>query len=575
MMTEEVHETGLKRWVPGMRMLATYRRAWLSRDLVAGVVLAAILVPQGMAYAELAGLPAVTGLYTTVACLVAYALMGPSRVLVLGPDSSVSPLIFAAIVPLLAGGGQETAIALAGLLALMVGAIEIGLGVAKLGFVADLLSQEVQVGYMNGLAITIVVGQLPKLFGFSTDADGFVEEITEFATNLDETDVTTLVVGLATLAVLLVLPHVTTRVPAVLVAVVGATAAVGLFDLASEGVDVVGTLPQGLPVPDVPWTQWSDVAPLLGAAVGIVLVSLTDTIATSTSFAARRGDEVDPNQEMIGVGSSNIAAGFFQGFAVSVSGSRSAVAESAGSKSQVTGLVGAGIVTVLLVFLPGLLRDLPQTALAAVVISAAISLASIKTLRTYARVRRSALLLSFAATIGVVLLGVLQGILLAVILSVFLFFRRNWWPRGVILGRVPGMEGWHSVERFPDAERQPGIVVFRWGAPLFFANSGIFRQAIHRVVRRERPRWVVLQCEAVTDIDVTAADMLERLDLELNAQGVHLAFVELRHRLQELVFRYGLHDTIDRDRFYDSVEQALADLPMDDEPAGIDDAAAP
>jgi high affinity sulfate transporter 1 len=571
--TEEIHETGLRRWVPGVRMIATYHRAWLRSDLVAGVVLAAILVPQGMAYAELAGLPAVTGLYTTVACLVAYAFMGPSRVLVLGPDSSVSPLIFAAIVPLVAGGGQETAIALAGMLALLVGAIEIGLGVAKLGFVADLLSQEVQVGYMNGLAITIAVGQLPKLFGFSTDADGFVEEVTEFVRNLDQTNATALVVGLATLAILLVLPHVTKRVPAVLVAVVGATVAVALFDLGSDGVDVVGTLPQGLPVPAVPWTQVSDIAPLLGAAVGIVLVSLTDTIATSTSFAARRGDEVDPNQELIGVGSSNIAAGFFQGFAVSVSGSRSAVAESAGSKSQVTGLVGAGIVTVLLVLLPGLLRNLPQTALAAVVISAAISLVAVRPLRTYARVRRSALFLSFTATIGVVLLGVLEGILLAVVLSVFLFFRRNWWPRGVVLGRIPGMEGWHSIERFPEAERVPGVVVFRWGAPLFFANSGIFRQAVHRFVRRERPRWVVLQCEAVTDIDVTAADMLKRLDLELNAQGVHLAFVELRHRLQDLVFRYGLHETIDRDRFYDSVEQALADLPMDDESAGSDDGA--
>jgi high affinity sulfate transporter 1 len=573
--TEDVRATGLAGWVPGIRLIATYRRSWLGPDLVAGVVLAAILVPQGMAYADLAGLPPVTGLYTTVACLVGYALMGPSRVLVLGPDSSLGPLIFAAIVPLVAGGGPEVAVALAGMLALFVGAIEIGLGVAKLGFVADLLSQEVQVGYMNGLAITIVAGQLPKLFGFSTDADGFLEEVQAFVSGLDETHGTTLVLGLATLAVLLVVPRLSRRVPAVLVAVVGATVAVGVLDLASEGVDVVGTLPRGLPTPAIPWTQVSDVAPLLGAAVGIVLVSLTDTIATSTSFAARRGDEVDPNQELIGVGSSNIAAGLFQGFAVSVSSSRSAVAETAGSKSQVTGLVGAGIVTVLLVFLPGLLRNLPQTALAAVVIAAAFSLVSLRELRTYYRVRRSALLLSITATLGVVLLGVLEGILLAVVLSILLFFRRSWWPRGVVLGRVDGIEGWHSVERFPEAVRPPGIVVFRWGAPLFFANSGIFRQAIRRIVRRERPRWIVLQCEAVTDIDVTAADMLERLDLELNAQGVHLAFVELRHRLQELVFRYGLHETIDRDRFYDSVEQALADLPMDDESARSDDAAPP
>ena len=240
-----------------------------------------------MAYAELAGLPAVTGLYTTIACLVGYALMGPSRILVLGPDSSVSPLIFAAITPLLAGGDPATAITLAGMLSLLVGAIEMGLGIGKLGFVADLLSKEVQVGYMNGLAITILVGQLPKLFGFSTDADGFVDEIDAFVSSVDQTNTTTLILGLATLAVLLGLPRISKRVPAVLVAVVGATLVTGLLDLAAEGVETVGALPQGLPVPTFPWTSVSDVGPLLAAAVGIVLVSLTDTIALSTSFAPR------------------------------------------------------------------------------------------------------------------------------------------------------------------------------------------------------------------------------------------------------------------------------------------------
>ncbi|HEU4355067.1 MAG TPA: SulP family inorganic anion transporter, partial [Actinomycetota bacterium] len=391
---------GIGRWVPGIRMLQTYRRRWLRSDLVAGVVLAAILVPQGMAYAELAGLPTVTGLYTTIACLVGYALMGPSRVLVLGPDSSVSPLIFAAITPLLAGGDPASAITLAGMLALFVGAIEIGLGIGKLGFVADLLSKEVQVGYMNGLAITIVVGQLPKLFGFSTDADGFVEEVKAFVADLDHTDTTTLLLGLGVLAVLLGLPLLTRRIPAVLVAVVGATIVTALLGLAEEGVATVGALPRGLPTPSVPWTSFSDAGPLLAAAIGIVLVSLTDTIALSTSFAARRGEEVDPNQEMIGIGSANVAAGLFQGFAVSASSSRTAVAEQSGTKSQVTGLVGAVVVVVLLVFLPSLLSDLPQTALAAVVIAAAFSLMDVPILRKYLRVRRSALLLSLVATVG-------------------------------------------------------------------------------------------------------------------------------------------------------------------------------
>lgn len=552
---------GIQRWVPGIRMLRTYRTRWLRSDLVAGIVLAAILVPQGMAYAELAGLPPVTGLYTTIACLVGYALMGPSRVLVLGPDSSVSPLIFAAITPLLAGGDPATAITLAGMLALFVGAIEIGLGVGKLGFVADLLSKEVQVGYMNGLAITIVVGQLPKLFGFSTEADGFVEEVEAFVAGLDQTDTTTLLLGLAVLAVLLGLPLLTRRIPAVLVAVVGATIVTALLGLGDEGVVTVGALPRGIPAPSLPWTSFSDVAPLLAAAVGIVLVSLTDTIALSTSFAARRGEEVDPNQEMIGIGSANVAAGLFQGFAVSASSSRTAVAEQSGTKSQVTGLVGAVVVVVLLVFLPSLLSDLPQTALAAVVIGAAFSLMDVPILRKYLRVRRSALVLSLVATVGVVLFGVLQGILLAVVLSILLFFRRSWWPYGEILGHeIPALDGWHSVERYPDARQEPGILVFRWEAPLFFANAGIFRQQVRRLVRRDRPRWFVLQCEAITDIDVTAADMLERLDVELNAQGVNMAFVELRDRLKDRVLRYGLLETLDRDHFYPSIRRAIDEL---------------
>ena len=544
--------------MPGVRALRTYKRSWLRFDIVAGIVLAAMLVPQGMAYAELAGLPAVTGLYTTVACLVGYAVFGPSRVLVLGPDSAVSPLIFAAITPLLvAGDDPATAIALAGMLALFVGLIEIGLGLGKLGFVADLLSKEVQVGYMNGLGITIIIGQLPKLFGFSTDADGFTAEVKAFIQGLDQTDATTLAVGLAVLAVLLVLPRITRRVPAVLVAVVGATVVSAALGLADKGVATVGSLPQGIPAPALPWTSLSDVAPLLLAAVGITLVSLTDTIATATSFAARRGDEVEPDQEMIGMGAANIAAGFFQGFAVSSSASRTAVAEQSGAKSQVTGLVGAGLVVVLLLFLNSLLADLPQTALAAVVITAALSLLDMKILGRYYRVRKTALALSLVATAGVVFFGVLQGIIDAVLLAILLFFRRSWWPHGAVLGKVDGIDGWHSVRVYPDARQIPGIVVYRWEAPLFFANAGSFRQQIRHLVRDHHPSWIVLQCEAITDIDITAAEVLRQLDDELNAVAIHMAFVEMRDRLQDLALRYGLLESLDREHFYPTLEAAF------------------
>src|SRR5690242_13612967 len=364
----------LTRYAPGLAQLRRYDRSWLRDDLVAGLVLAAILVPQGMAYAELAGLPAVTGLYTTIACLVGYAVFGPSRVLVLGPDSSVSPLIFAAIAPLLVASDPGSAIALAGMLAILVGLIEVGLGLGKLGFVADLLSSEVQVGYMNGLAITIIVGQLPKLCGFSTDADGFFDELRAWFDHLDATQGAALAVGLGVLLVLLVLPRFMPKIPAVLIAVAGATIVSAVLDLAADGVATVGTLPQGFPTPSLPWTSIDDVGPLLLAAIGIVLVSLTDTIATASAFAARRGDELQPNQEMIGMGAANVAAGFFQGFAVSTSGSRTAVAEQSGAKSQLTGVIGAGLVAVLILFLNSLLADLPQSALAGVVIAAALSL---------------------------------------------------------------------------------------------------------------------------------------------------------------------------------------------------------
>ena len=538
----------------------TYERGWLRFDLVAGIVLAAILVPQGMAYAELAGLPPVNGLYTTIACLVAYAIFGPSRVLVLGPDSSVSPLILASITPLVVVGDPGSAIVLAGMLAVLVGLIEIGLGVAKLGFVADLLSSEVRVGYMNGLAVTIIVGQLPKLFGFSTDADGFVDELTAFWNGLDQTNRTTLITGLAVLLVLLVLPRITTRIPAVLVAIVGVTVVSALLGLADEGVKTVGTLPQGFPTPSLPWTSASDAVALMVGAVGITMVSLTDTIATASSFAARRGDEVDANAEMIGVGASNVVAGFFQGFAVSVSSSRTAVADQSGARTQLTGLVGAGLVALLLLVFNGLLADLPQTALAAVVIVAALSLADLPALARFARLRRSSLVLSLVASAGVIFLGVLQGIVVAIVLAILLFFRRNWWPHGTVLAEVPELGGWHAVSVHPEGRQVDGIVVFRWEAPLFFANAGQFRDQVRALVRDSSPAYVVLQCEAVTDIDVTAAEVLKDLDEELNAKGVHLAFVELRDRLADLIVRYDLDATLQAEHFYASVEEAVAAL---------------
>jgi high affinity sulfate transporter 1 len=552
----------LRSAAPGLGLLSSYRRSWLSKDLVAGLVLTALLVPQGMAYAELAGLPPITGLYTSILCLVGYAVFGPSRVLVLGPDSSLGPMIAATIIPIVgANGDPQRAVALASMLALLVGVMTVLAGVAKLGFVADLLSKPTQIGYMNGLALTILVGQLPKLFGFSVDADGLIPEAAGFAKGLanGETVAAALAVGLLGLVIIAALQQLVPKVPAVLVAVIVSILAANAFNLADHGVSLVGPLPQGFPPFTLPSVPMSDLALLVAGAVGIAVVSLTDTISTASAFAARAGQEVDGDREMIGIGAANIGAGFFQGFPVSTSGSRTAVAEQAGAKSQVTGLVGALAITLMLLLAPGLLRNLPQPTLAAVVITASLSLADIPgTVRLW-RQRRTEFALSMAAFAGVALLGVLPGIAIAVALSIGNVFRRVWWPYQTVLGRAAGVPGYHDVRSYPDAEQLPGCVLFRFDAPLFFANARTFRDQVRRLARSEPPpKWIVVAAEPITDVDTTAADMLEDLDEALNAQGISLVFAELKDPVREKIERYELTRTIDPAHFFPTVGAAVA-----------------
>ncbi|HSC03171.1 MAG TPA: sulfate permease [Solirubrobacteraceae bacterium] len=546
--------------VPGARALATYRVSWLRRDVVAGVVLTTLLVPQGMAYAELAGLPAITGLYTTILCLVGYAVFGPSRILVLGPDSSLGPMIAATILPIIGSNGSpEHAIALASMLALIVGAVMITAGVAKLGFVADLLSKPTQIGYMNGLALTILIGQLPKLFGFSVSADGLINEARGFVDGLSSGDAVgaAIAIGMFSLIVILVLGRWLPKVPGVLIAVVLAIAATSAFSLADHGVSLVGTLPKGFPPLTVP-NPVSDLPLLVAGAVGIALVALTDTISTASAFAARTGQEVDGNGEMIGIGAANVAAGFFQGFPVSTSGSRTAVAEQAGAKTQMTGVVGAALIVLMLVLVPGLLKNLPNPTLAAVVIAASLSLADVPgTVRLW-RQRRTEFVLSIAAFLGVALLGVLQGIAVAVVLSILNVFRRAWWPYQTVLGRVPGVAGYHDREMYPEAEQLPGLVIYRFDAQLFFANARTFRDQIRRLAAAEpRPRWIVIAAEPITDVDTTAADMLADLDEELNAAGTSLVFAELKDPVRAKLERYQLIGPLDPDHFFPTLEAAV------------------
>jgi high affinity sulfate transporter 1 len=548
-------------FAPGLANLSSYRAPWLRKDIVAGLVLTALLVPQGMAYAELAGLPPITGLYTSILCLVAYAIFGPSRILVLGPDSSLGPMIAATVLPIAgARGDPERAIALASALALLVGTITAVAGIARLGFVADLISKPTILGYMNGLAVTILVSQLPKLFGFSIEGDNFLDDVRGFVEGLadGETVAASLAIGLFGLILIVVLQHWLPKVPGVLLAVVLSTLAAGILELADHGVSVVGVLPQGFPPFTLPDVGFSDVGLLFGGALGIALVSLTDTISTASSFAARSGDEIDGQREMIGIGASNIAAGFFQGFPVSTSGSRTAVAEQAGAKTQVTGLVGAVAIVLILLFFPGLLRDLPQPTLAAVVITASLSLADVPaTIRLY-RVRRTEFLLSIAAFLGVVLLGVLPGIALAVALSIGNVFRRAWWPYQTVLGRVPGLAGYHDVRSYPAAELLPHCVIFRFDAPLFFANSRTFREQIRTLARAEPPpSWIIVASEPITDVDTTAADMLQELNEALTDRGIWLVFAEMKDPVRTKIERYELAPTIAPNRFFPTLTRAI------------------
>lgn len=553
---------GADRWVPGLRVVRDYHRGWLRNDLVAALVLTALLVPQGMAYAELAGLPAVTGLYTTVTALLGYAVFGPSRILVLGPDSSLAPVIAAIIAPLVVGDSPGEAIALAGMLAILAGLIEIAAGLLRLCTVTDLLSMPVRVGYLNGIALLVLVSQLPKLFGFSTDADGFIEEIDAFLTALfdGETVVRSLLVGVASIVVIVGGRRYSQRIPWVLVAVVGSIAVAAGFGFADEGVSVVGSLPDGFPEPSLPSVDADDLGPLLTGALAIAIISVADTAALSRSFSAKRGDRVDQNREAVGLGAANVVTGLFQGFPMSASSSRTVVADSVGSKSQLTGVISAGAIIVLLLAGQGVLADLPSSVLAAIVVVASFGLFDLETVWWLWKVRRTGFASATIAMSGVVLVGVLEGLLIAIGVSVGIFVWKRWQPHSAVLGRVPDRKGYHDVERHPDAYRVPGLLLFRFDAPLFFANSQLFESRLMQAMAsQDSPvQRVVVAAEAMTDIDSTGYETLTMVLDQLDAIGVDFAFAELKGPVKDRLIAYGLHDRIGDRSFYPTLGTAVS-----------------
>jgi high affinity sulfate transporter 1 len=555
-----MRNSNIERWMPGLAVLRGYEAAWLPRDLMAGLVLTAMLVPVGVAYAVASGVPGIHGLYATILPLIAYALFGPSRILVVGPDSSLAAVILAVVLPL-SVGDPARAVAIAAAMAIVSGLVCVLIGVLKLGFVTELLSKPIRYGYMNGIALTVLISQLPRLLGFDVDGEGPLRDLLGIGRAVFDgrVNTATCAVGVGTLAAILLLRR-WPRLPGLLIAVVLATVAVSALGLdASRGVAVLGALPHGLPSLSLPAIGLADLAQVVVGGTAVAMVAFADTSVLSRSYAARLGTPVDANQEMVGLGAANLAAGLFQGIPVSSSASRTPVAEAAGARTQVTGLVGALAVAALLVLAPDLLEHLPASALAAVVIVAAIGLFEVGDLRRIHRQQAWEFWLSMLCFAGVAVFGVIEGIGLALAFAIAEFLWDGWRPHSAVLGRVNGVRGYHDVTRYPDARRVPGLVLFRWDAPLFFANAELFRQRLAAAVASSPTpvRRVVVAAEPVTSIDITSADMLSELEATLRAAGIELCFAEMKDPVQDKLRRFELFDRFGDAGFQPTVGAAV------------------
>jgi high affinity sulfate transporter 1 len=554
--------TGWKRWLPGLQTIRHYKASWLTKDIAAGLVLATMLVPVGIAYAEASGVPGIHGLYATIIPLLVYALFGPSRIMVLGPDSSLAAIILAVVLPLSLGDPTK-AIALAGMMAIVSGVACILMGVFRLGFITELLSKPIRYGYMNGIALTVLISQLPKLFGFSIESEGPVRDVYQIAISIMEgkTNLIALVIGLGTLVIILLLKKYK-RIPTILLAVVVATIIVGVFGLnETAGIKVLGALPEGLPSFTLPLIQLADLQQVIIGGCAVALVSFADTSVLSRTYAAKTRTYVNPNQEMIGLGAANLAAGFFQGFPISSSSSRTPVAEASGARTQLTGVVGAISVALLLLFAPDLLKNLPTSALAAVVITAAIGLFEVGDLRRIYRIQNWEFWLSIVCFLGVAVLGAIPGIGLAILLAIIEFLWDGWRPHYAVLGRVDGVRGFHDIKRYPKARLVPGMVLFRWDAPLFFANAELFQEKILTAVASSPTpvKRIIVAAEPVTSVDVTSADVIAQLNKTLTASQIELHFAEMKDPVKDKLKRFELFDILGPNIFHPTIGAAVDD----------------
>jgi high affinity sulfate transporter 1 len=528
-------------WFPALPQYRRYERSWFTQDLVAGLVLAGLLAPAGMAYAAASGLPPVNGLYASILPLLAYAVVGPSRILVMGPDSALTPLIAAAVLPFMRISPSE-GLAAAGMLAVIAGVACLAAGLLRFGFLAELLSAPVRYGYLHGIALTIVVGQFATICGFSVPGESLWGQCRDLLRGLrgDAFRGWAFAIGMVCLVLILVLRVVSRRIPGTLIAVIIGIVAALIFTVERHGVALVGDLPRGIPSAAWPHLHWAQTRSLLGAALGVALVAFADTSVLSRAMSIRRHEQVDTSKELIALGVGNVAAGLFHGFPISSSSSRTPVAESAGARTQLTGVVAAAAMVTLAVAAPTAFRHMPKATLAAIVCAAAITLIDVPAMIRLFEVRRSEFALAIAATLAVALLGPVSGAGVAVSLSILNFVRLEWKPHTAELVRVDGLKGYHDRARHPNGHTIPGLLLYRFDAPLFFANARHFADDLQRRIAAQTTpvRCVIVTAEPITDVDATAAEMLADLVIDLHAADIELRFAELKGTVHDRVDRY-------------------------------------
>ena len=558
--------SGFSRFLPGLRVLDGYSRPRLRLDMIAALSIWAVVVPQGLAYGELAGVPAVAGLYTATAGMLLYGLFGSSRYMNVGPESSVAIVVAASVGPL-AGGDPERAIALTSMLAILVGAVLLLGALLRLGVVTRLLSSPILTGYLAGAAVIIAASQIPKLFGISPSGDEWWQQIGEVVTNLDATNGWSLGIGICSIIVLLVLQRTLPRLPAALIAMAFATVFVAVTDLASSSdVAIVGEVGRGIPIPAIPRAPLADVLSLLAPAGSVALLVFASSVATGSALASRDREDLDSTREFVGLAAAGVGAGLIQGFPANGSDSRSFIVANTGARSQSANMIGAVMVLITVLLLTPLFGYLPIAALGAVVLLSAVSLVDIGRFRMLQRVRTSDFVLSLVTLLGVLVFGVLEGIVIGVVVSLCETMRRAILPHTAVLGEVAGSPTFRDIENYEDAETKPGLIIYRFDAPLFFANAEVFKHDIRSLVAgaRHPVRQVVVDAEGITDMDVTGAEALDRVIADLHDDGIRLTMARVRTSLRQTIEELGLEEKIGRDNFFLQVADAASGYSPDD-----------